>query len=144
MIRVSRADGAALLGKQTPRTRRRKEDLPENVLERQVCDFLKAHGWTLTRNHVGLFVPYRESRKADGAWPVVHPIHIGETGMADWRAERAVISTGLCEVFYFETKAPGKFPTLPQRAWLENKRALGFEAEYFNSSESFMSWYGKT
>jgi hypothetical protein len=38
---------------------RRPQDLPENVFERQITDFLAWRGFISVRQHVGLFTPYR-------------------------------------------------------------------------------------
>ncbi|MDQ2899225.1 MAG: hypothetical protein M3Y07_05415, partial [Acidobacteriota bacterium] len=105
------AEGKPVLrepGVKKARVKKRPEDLPENQLEAQVTGFLRNHGWICTKQHAGVF--FRRGTNT-GAFT------IGEKGQADWRAERPIIPNGsrlsktscfLVELFYFETKAPGK------------------------------------
>lgn len=131
-----------------PRLKRRPEDLPENQLTRQVCDFLRAKGWTVTRQQSGLFCrPFDPASR----------IRIGEPGCSDWRAERPVIPTGARrgslaqyhQLFYFELKAPGKKPRPDQLAWLRAREATGTLARWFDAfnggrSSDFVAWYRAT
>ena len=71
------------------RVAKRREDLPENQLEKQICDFLRFRRWQVRRNHVGLFVPYRVVQDLmAGRKPKVTPIRMNEPGTADWFAVR--------------------------------------------------------
>lgn len=131
MIRITKSQADQLLSrKATGHTRapKRKQDLPENQLEQQICDFLRAHGWRLKRNHVGLFVPFRvaQSKGALG-----HPVRIGETGEPDWTAMR--YWRGDEQLIFWEAKAPGKVPTPDQQQYARALRDEGFHADWFDS-----------
>jgi hypothetical protein len=125
-------------GGTSPAHGRRPEDLPENMLERQICDFLAWRGFISTRQHVGVFVPLRILKQvARGDRDVVR---IGETGAADWWSAKPIIpERGRAldgpwpwQGFYWEAKAPGKRPSPAQLAWLDKRRQAGFEAAWFN------------
>lgn len=122
------------------RSPRRVEDLPENQLEAQITDYLRAHGWTCTRQHVG--TAYRRM-----STQVMFTI---PKGPADWRAERAIVPKGqrtgentcfACELFYFETKAPGKKPERHQTLWALQRQLTGITATWFDSYDVFVRWY---
>ena len=132
------------------RVKRRKEDLPENIVETQIVGFLRARGWIVSRQQSGLFVPtYDLERKTR--------VRVGEVGMADWRAERPYLSRDLSKspvflppilhwLFYFEVKAPGRLPSNEQLAWLKRRQLTGTPAEWFDCFESsgdcpFLPWY---
>jgi hypothetical protein len=147
VIRVSPAQFSLLeanlrAGGTAPARGRRREDLPENVLERQICDFLAWRGFLSTRQHVGTFVPYRVLKQAARGDPSV--IHIGETGAADWWSARPIIPPGgraldgphSWQGFFWEGKAPGRRPTEAQLAWLERRRQVGFEATWFSQFQA--------
>jgi hypothetical protein len=120
-----------------------KPKLSEAEVTRQIRDFLEAHGWILRRQHVGTFVPLREALKLKNGIPIVlHPVKIGEEGESDWQAIRSFDeSMGFCWVIFIEIKAPGKRPRFEQAVWLEAMRRMGYEAEYFDSLDTFMAWY---
>jgi hypothetical protein len=143
MIRVSPAQLRLLeanlrAGGTAPARGRRRQDLPENVLERQICDFLAWRGFITTRQHVGTFVPYRVLKQAARADRNV--VRIGEVGAADWWSARPIIPPGgraldapwPWQGFWWECKAPGKRPTAAQLEWLDQRRQVGFEAAWFN------------
>lgn len=129
-----------------PRTQRRRELLPENILESQIKGFLESRGWLLIRQQVGTFVPYRMlAGKEQINVRAVHPVRIGEKGAADWIAVRPA-GRGRAEFFFFECKAGGKKPKPEQREWLEKRAAVGLLAAWFDdfSSDwdtSFLPWY---
>jgi hypothetical protein len=78
-----KAEGKATLAKQQ-RVRKRKDDLPENQVERQITDYLGLYGWTCTKQHAG--TAYRRlSTQVMFSVP---------KGQADWRAERPIIPKG--------------------------------------------------
>jgi hypothetical protein len=131
-----------------PRVKKRKEELPENILEKQILDFLQYRGWVVTRNQVGLYVSFREFaavRAGQGAGMKVIPVRIGEKGMPDWRAQRIVPKTFKVEQFYFETKGPGRKPSPEQIEWIRKANAVGFLATWFDDFDgfvdSFVFWY---
>jgi hypothetical protein len=125
-------------GGTAPAHGRRRENLPENVLERQICDFLAFHGFISTRQHVGTFVPFRLLKQAARGDRGV--VRIGETGAADWWSARPIIPSGgralagphPWQAFFWECKAPGKRPSAAQLAWLGKRRQVGFEVAWFN------------
>lgn len=126
------------------RVRRRKEELPENIVEQQICDFLRLKGWRLYRQHVGAYMPYGAAMQAfkDHRSPGGLLIRIGENGMPDWRAERPdAREIGLARVFHFETKAPGAKPSTDQLRWMRHANATGTSAEWFDSFDHFHAWY---
>jgi hypothetical protein len=144
VIRVSPAQLSLLeanlrAGGTAPARGRRREDLPENLLERQICDFLAWRGFLSTRQHVGTFVPYRVLKQAAG-----NVVRIGETGAADWWSARPIIPAGgraldgphSWQGFYWEAKAPGKKPSSAQLEWLERRRQVGFEAAWFSQFQA--------
>jgi hypothetical protein len=125
--------------------RRRREDLPENVLEQQITDFLAWRGFSTLRLHVGTFVPYRVLKQA-----LAHQltpeaaarniVRIGEEGMPDWWSAKPIIPPGgraqdgphPWAGFFWEAKAPGKKPTEAQLEWIWRRRQVGIEAWWFN------------
>jgi hypothetical protein len=138
----SRPDcGPATAGPARARGRRR-EDLPENQLERQITDLLAAHGFVTTRQHVGTFVPYRVLKQTARVDRSV--IHIGEVGAADWWSARPIIPAGgraldgpwPWQGFFWEAKASGKRPSAAQLEWLDRRRQVGFEAAWFNQFQA--------
>jgi hypothetical protein len=158
MIRVSKAQLSLLernlagaRGDQAPAVitaRRRREAMPENIIERQITDFLAWHGFTSLRLHVGLFVPYRVLKQvlAGQLAPEVaarNVVRVGEEGMPDWWSARPIIPPGgraldgpwPWQAFFWEAKAPGKRPTDAQLAWIDRRRQVGLEAAWFNQFE---------
>ena len=139
-----------------PRVKRKKEDLPENIVTAQIKDYLEARGYTVTRQHVGTYTPYRIllqltealKRGADMAVELEKARHniirIGKEGDADWRAEKRVNGV-LHQLLYLEMKAPGKKPDPHQLLWLEQRRATGTPADWFDSFDvgkrPFLRWY---
>jgi hypothetical protein len=140
------ADPAAAL--EEPRARRARAWLPENMLERQIFDFLAWRGFISTRQHVGTFVPYRvlKQLQADQLAPEQvgrNIVRIGEEGAADWWSARPIIPPGSRPLdgphpwagFFWETKGPGRRPTEAQLAWIDMRRQVGLEATWFNQFE---------
>jgi hypothetical protein len=122
------------------REARRKGDLPENQLERQIVDFLSWRGYVNLRQHVGLFTPWRIVRQGSLDEASRNVVRVGEVGAADWLSLRPVIAPGgraldgphLWQGFFWEAKAPGKRPAAAQLAWIDKRRQCGFEAAWFN------------
>jgi hypothetical protein len=125
--------------------RRRREDLPENQLERQVIDFLSWRGFISIRQHVGTFLPLRVVKQLQHGQitfeqAMRNVVRIGEEGASDWWSARPIIPPGgrpldgphPCATFFWEAKAPGKRPTDAQLEWLEKRRQVGLEAAWFN------------
>lgn len=143
MIHITK--GQFELLEQTPakppgKARPRKQDLPENVLEKQICDYLAWRGFLNLRQHVGLFVPYRCAKTA----AFHNVVNIGQEGMADWLSIRPAIDPGgsacegpwLWQGFFWECKGPGRKPSAVQLEWLNKRRRCGFEAAWFNQFHS--------
>lgn len=130
-----------------PRTRKPKSQLPENIVEKQILDFLLVKGWTVLRQHVGTYVPYRiavQNLPING-WDIVR---INERGCPDYCAERLIPGrTGLVERFWLEVKGPKGKPSPHQKEWLYRRKALGWLAEWFDDfndfpgPHSFLGWY---
>lgn len=129
-------------GKRAPRTAREKALMPENQLERQCCDWLRVHGWTVTRQQSGAFRVAGDNDAPD-RW-----VRIGELGTADWRMEKAIgtyqHAAPLHWLAYFELKAPGKKPRPSQLLWLDRRQATGTPARWFDSFDAFKAWCRKT
>jgi hypothetical protein len=68
--------------------------MPENMLERQISDFLALRGFTTTRQHVGTFVPYRVGGRLAPEAAARNIVRIGEEGMTDWWSARPNIPPG--------------------------------------------------
>jgi hypothetical protein len=132
-------------GGEPARGPRRREDLPENVLEAQIRDFLAWRGFISVRQHVGTFVPYRVLRQLQAGKLAPEQagrnvVRVGEEGAADWLSARPVIEPGgrardgphLWQGFFWEAKAPGKRPSPAQLEWIDKRRRCGFEAAWFN------------
>lgn len=107
-----------------------KPALSEVDVTRQICDFLRARGWILKRQQSGLFQRPGSTAR----------VRIGEVGEADWMAIKPC-GFALGYMFYSEVKASGKIPSFDQQVWLETRRRLGFEADWFDSLELFGKWY---
>jgi hypothetical protein len=127
------------------RASRRREDLPENMLERQICDFLSWRGFITIRQQVGLFLPFRVVKQLKQGQitfdqALRNVVSIGEQGAADWWSARPIIPAGSrpldgphpWQAFFWECKAPGKKPTDAQLAWINKRRLVGLEATWFN------------
>jgi hypothetical protein len=131
--------------------RKRREDLPENILESQVCGLLAARGWVLIRQHVRTVVDWHQLAGKDVVKvSALRPSRIGSKGDSDWIAVRPIIGQprGAAHLFYFETKAPGRKPSTEQRLYLERRLACGFLAAWFDDYDgdwdtSFLPWYGR-
>jgi len=108
----------------------RARKLTESQVTRQICDFLRAHGWRVCRQQSGLFAT------TDG-----RRIRIGERGAADWWAVRAFGDDGRAEFFFLEVKGTGRAPSDRQRSWINDANRDGLEAEWFDSFERFEGWY---
>jgi hypothetical protein len=155
VIRVSReqlsllqTNLAGARGDQAPAVvpvHRRREDLPENILERQIIDFLAWRGFISIRQHVGTFLPFRVVKQLQHGQisfeqALRNVVRIGEEGAADWWSARPLIPAGGRALdgpwpwagFFWEAKAPGKRPTEAQLEWISRRRQVGLEASWFN------------
>lgn len=129
------ADDYARKAARAPRSKARTTAMPklsEAAVTRQICDFLRARHWRMTRNQVGRL------RSPDGKrW-----ITVGEVGHADWTAVRPRGQRrGDCQLIYVEMKAPGKRPSAAQETWLWCRRQESYLAGWWDSLESFAAWY---
>ena len=133
----------------TPRVKKRKEDLPENIVTSQIKGFLETKGFLVIRQQSGLFKQRWGAQKPAGDAPEPDGmVRIGEKGVSDWRAEKP-----LCDelhrhlLFYLEMKAPGKTPKPEQMLWLERRRATGTPADWFDGFDTgrkpFIPWFRK-
>jgi hypothetical protein len=113
------ADPAA--APEEPRTRRPKAWMPENVLEKQITDFLRYRGFITTRQHIGTFIPYRGLKQMQAGHLAPEQaarniIRIGEEGATDWWSAKPIIPPGgrsldspwPWQAFWWEAKAPGR------------------------------------
>jgi hypothetical protein len=142
-LAARRVDGqvtAAMLA-----SRRRREDLPENQLERQITDFLAWRGFVSIRQHVGTFLPFRVVKQLQHGeitfeQALRNIVRIGEEGAADWWSARPIIPPGgrsqdgpwPWAAFYWEAKAPGRRPRPAQLEWMARRQQVGLEAGWFN------------
>jgi len=167
MLRVSEAQYSLLMdragkkklpaGAGKPRVKKEKWELPENILVGQVTDFMRSRGFTMTRQHVGTYVPYRVLMRIatctrGDVWNEIESakrniVRVGREGDADWRFERHQVGP-LHQLGYIEFKAPGRKPEPHQLEWLRRRRAMGTPAEYFDSfavgKKPFLPWYRRT
>jgi hypothetical protein len=124
---------------------RRREDLPENMLESQIRDFLAWRGFITIRQHVGAFVPLRVVRQLQQGQisfdqAMCNIVKLGEEGASDWWSARPIIPPGgrpldgphPWQAFFWEAKAPHKKATESQLAWIDKRRQCGLEATWFN------------
>ena len=102
----------------------------ENDIEADIKRYLHARGWTVIRNHVGLF---RQGPRK---------ISIGQKGMADYLilkpAPRASAGRVLCA--WIEVKRPGRVPDEHQIKWMQDVQTAGYLAHWFDSVASLDRW----
>lgn len=144
-----------------PRVKKRKQDLPENIIECQIKTFLEMRGWQCLRLQAGTFAGLGPLIAAlDKGLLITREmlyrsmVRIGEKGRADWLAMRPRRATGvdsliempMHQIFFFECKAPGKKPQPEQLAWLQAQEQTGTPTAWFDDFEgdwdtSFLPWY---
>ena len=136
MIRVSERQ-FALFQNPGKSPRKAREFLPENILESQICAYLRYRGWHVSRQHSGTFRTLGRPSRV---------ITVGEPGITDWRSERAPPGgkPGHVEMFYIEIKAPKKTPDPDQRRWARDRKRLGWMVVWFNEFDKFVAWYEET
>jgi hypothetical protein len=150
MVRASKAQlellEANLGSNQTSAMRAsRHRDLPENLLESQIKDFLAWRGFISIRQHVGTFLPFRVVKQLQAGQitfeqALRNVVSIGEQGAADWWSARPMVAPGgrpldgphPWDAFWWEAKALGKKPTDAQLGWIDKRRQWGFEAAWFD------------
>jgi hypothetical protein len=128
-----------------PRARRPRAWLPENLIEKQIVDFLAWRGFISVRQHVGTFVPLPVARQLQAGRMTLEQalrnvVRIGEEGAADWWSARPIIPPGARALdgpwpwqgFYWEAKAPNKRPSAAQLEWLNRRRQVGLAAGWFD------------
>jgi hypothetical protein len=119
--------------------------MPENILERQIVDFLAWRNFISIRQHIGTFLPLRVVKQLQQGQisfeqSLRNIVRIGEEGTSDWWSARPIIPPGgraqdgpwPWAAFFWEAKAPGKRPSDAQLAWLDKRRQVGLEAAWFN------------
>lgn len=140
-----------------PRAKKKKEDLPENILEEQIKGFLAVRGWGVTRNHVGRYIPLYVVMQAAETNTIIRVnqlggriVTIGTKGQCDYTFSRArpELGFGMHQRMHIETKAPGKKPKPEQLEWMRERNALGEPAAWFDDYQgdwntSFVPWYRK-
>lgn len=107
----------------------------ERDIQRQVCDYLRAHGWYVLRLNV-----FR-GRLEQGGW-----IEQGEVGMADVLAMRSWCWDNffmnpmmeLCRVLFLEIKTPRGRLSVAQSNWHAWARKQGFRVETIRSLEELV------
>jgi hypothetical protein len=127
---------------------RRRADLPENQLERQIRDFLAYRGFVSMRLHVGTFAPWRVLRAvAAGQMSLAEAsrqiVTVNEKGTADWLSIRPLIPPGgrasagphFASLVFWEAKSRGQEPTAAQLEWLHRRQQVGQEATWFDRFE---------
>jgi len=140
-------DPRALKKKGQPKPKRKKSELPENILEEQIRAFLAVRGWTTTRQHVGSFVPTGVVMRLLASGHALTKeslfrsiVRVGAKGDLDWRADRSVPVkgfSGITQSFQYEAKAPGEKPRPEQRDRIRELQALGYIADYFDDLDDF-------
>jgi hypothetical protein len=125
--------------------RAQKIVLSENDIERQILDYMRAHGWTPLRCHVGTFTPtvkahaaINDDREGRDGHAVINrnTITMHPEGTADW-----LFIHGNYPAWWVEVKAPGKKPSAAQLRFLDERRILRQLATWTDSVESFSHWY---
>ena len=136
MIRVSERQ-FALFQNPAKSPRKAREFLPENILESQICAYLRYRGWVVSRQHSGTFRTLGRPSRV---------ITVGEPGITDFRSERAPPGgkRGYVQMFYLEMKAKGQRPTPVQRAWARRMEKLGYMVVWFSDVDDFVAWYEGT
>ncbi len=128
------------------RPRKPKSSLPENMVESQIVDFLRARRWVVRRQHVGKHVPLGYLLRMMARGPLTKAVlfqaivDVGEKHAADWRAERSA-GGGLMQVLYIEVKARGEKPEEGQLLRLEQYRLTGALAGWFDRIDAFEVFY---
>lgn len=154
-LRISESQAKLLFGQKAKASqkkatvRRKRSELPENIAESHILDFLRLRGWEATRQQVGTFVAYRqfaELRETGRNNSPVIPIRIGMPRMCDWKLTRLCSrELATIECFELEVKAPGKKPDGEQMRYIDNRNALGMLATWSDglegSSKPFREWY---
>lgn len=81
----------------------KKRKPTENTIEREVLEFMQSRSWRASRNHVGLFHPYKRPDMV---------VRIGDVGFPDWTFTRALHKErhGVLELIHWEAKKPGERP----------------------------------
>lgn len=102
----------------------------ENNVEAGATDFWEVTGWTVLRNHVGVF------RSLDGH----RVIRLGTAGMTDYLALKPC--GGRVLAVWTEIKRPGEKPRADQLEWMAARRNEGFEAQWFDDAAVLAKWFG--
>ena len=97
--------------------------MTERDVSRQITDLLRIRGWLCIRLHSELMT-------GRGG----NPTHVGEPGIADWVAMKA-ISPGVARVIFIEMKSPvGRLRT-SQRLWHSWAKTRGYTVAVIRSVE---------
>ncbi len=111
-----------------PRAKKPRAALPENCLERQICDFCTIRGWLPIRIQAGVFRSLDGKRYISGA----------KKGTPDWvflRRDNHML---------IEAKAPGGRVSAEQADFARLAAALKLRCCMPRSLEEFEKWYYET
>lgn len=132
--------------------------LKESDVAQQIKGWLRVRRWHVERQQSGFFPV---GQNPDGS---TRFLRVGTKGKSDYVAWRPLSleqlavqlnlncgqlvrdpnnGNGVAQMFFYETKAPGKRPTPDQAQWMEHRRVEGFLAEWFSSLDSFVEWYAR-
>ncbi len=108
-----------------PKIRKPRAALPENVLERQICDFCVLRGWLPIRIQAGVFRSLDGKRYISGA----------KKGTPDWIFARRD------QCMLIEAKAPGGRVSAEQADFSRLAAALHLRYCMPHTLEEFTKWY---
>ncbi len=129
-------------------------DIPETDVSKQFVTFLRRQGFTVLRNHVGLFVPYATAMQAlealidqmvrgeeprfEASRQLVKSqcVTINEPGMSDLLA-----IPPRTKLWWIEVKRLGESMEPHQRLFAERRRLAGDYAGVWDSLDSLRAYY---
>ena len=124
-LKMFQANASGKPSAKKPRIKKRREDLPENIIEKQLCDFLSAHGWRCIRLLAGTFKWMHGQGVVTGAMP----------GTPDWLVIRGA------EYFMLEAKASGGKLRDSQQVWIRQARQESIPVVVANNYDAFVKEY---
>lgn len=106
-----------------------REERTENDVEWNIVTWMGRQGWIAERANVGLLYTKEGT-----------PQRVGRPGQCDWRFMRGAHHP--IHYLEIEMKAPGNKPDSSQREYMASMKSVGIMAEWFDSLNTFMVWYG--